>query len=67
MNSKQRRRNRSTARALHLKARAAQLAKHTCENCMKPGGHWVSFGRSLEDIFNGTPDTGQWLCQKDSA
>lgn len=59
MNSKQRNKNRATARSL-------RLAQHTCENCGEKGGHWVSTrGSSVAALLMGVDDQeGFWTCPK---
>lgn len=62
MNKKQRISNRTNALNLFKLAKKIRLSKHICENCGKPGGHWVQFPQTLEDIINGHPSEGVWLC-----
>lgn len=66
MNRKQRDSNRSNAGKLARAVRAAELARHTCENCGEKGGHWISTrGLSLEAIITGQDDSeGFWTCPK---
>jgi hypothetical protein len=65
-NSKQRRKNRETAKGLKRKVRSIELSKHVCENCGEMGGHWVSTrGLSLMAMITGQDDQeGFWTCSK---
>lgn len=58
MNSKQRNKNRQTAKTLRLQS-------HTCENCGERGGHWIEVEpQSLDDMLTGRPSRGFWTCAK---
>jgi hypothetical protein len=65
MNYRQRIQNRATAAELTEKLRQARLMAHTCENCGRPGGHWISTrGPSLAALLAGRDDqTGFWACE----
>jgi hypothetical protein len=66
MNRKQRESNRKNARDLYAIAKSIRLSKHICEECGKPGGHWVSTrGSSLQAMITGVDDQeGFWVCDK---
>jgi len=66
MNRRQRDKNRQNAERLRRMVRAQELARHTCENCGEPGGHWVSIrGTSLLGMLSGHDDSeGFWTCPK---
>jgi len=66
MNKDQRDSNRRNARQLETIVHNAEMARHRCENCGEPGGHWISTrGSSLEALITGIDDQeGFWTCQK---
>ena len=64
-NAEQRRSNRITAESLRWRNKETRLAKHICENCGQPGGHWVSLPMSLEEVAAGLGDKrGFYTCGK---
>jgi len=54
--------NARNARHLAHIAREKRLMAHTCENCGKPGGHWVAIPQSLQNILNCEEPLGFWVC-----
>ena len=68
MSRLQRKANRRNAERLYRIAREKRLMAHTCENCGKPGGHWISMGVTLEQLMNGNAvDRGFWICDTTAA
>jgi hypothetical protein len=65
-NARQRNKNKQTAANLARQLNSIRLAKHICENCGKPGGHWISTRpTSLQGIIDGVDDQeGFWTCAK---
>lgn len=63
MNQRQRKNNRRNAEHLAYLAKKKRLEAHTCENCGRPGGHWVAFAMTLQDIMDGKDPPEAWLCQ----
>lgn len=66
MNRKQRDSNRNNDSRLRFLVKQIKLNKHICENCGKPGGHYVYIRRpSIEGIINGIDDSvGFWNCKE---
>ena len=63
MNSKQRAKNRGTARELQATVRYMEDMKHVCPECGQPGRHWISWPLTLQHVVDKKDPGGFYRCQ----